>query len=110
MGKRTLGTILDEMLVLLERHGAEDQALTVRRLRDVEDPFDFGEMAQSLEVWGGVGSVIDVNLGSSRDNRRFNELIVDFEEALDQLGLSSPRSAQVARTIEDWLNTHPPEE
>ncbi|RYG39585.1 hypothetical protein EON81_00345 [bacterium] len=76
-------------------------------LRLTEDPFDFGDKAQEMTIWGGTGSVIDLDLPNRAENRRLNELIVELEDALADLNLSSPRMAQVARLIEDWLIAHP---
>jgi hypothetical protein len=109
MASRTLFDTLNEMEILLSYHGFVEQAAVIRRLRDTDDPFDFGEMSHSLAIWGGKGSVVDVMIppGTGTENRRLNELIVELEDGLADLGLSTPRAAQVARTIEDWLNSHP---
>ncbi|RYG47887.1 hypothetical protein EON79_06105 [bacterium] len=103
MKGRTLTEILEELEgVLPEPHRA-----LIADLRATEDPFDFGDKAQSMEIWGGIGSVIDLDLPDPLQDRRLNELIVELEDALADLNLSSPRMAQVARLIEDWLIAHP---
>lgn len=103
MKGRPIAEILAEMEALLP----ESHRTLIAELRATEDPFDFGDRAQSLDIWGGTGSLVDLTLPDTSNDRRLNELIVELEDALADLNLSNPRMAQVARLIEDWLIAHP---
>ncbi|CAN5715702.1 hypothetical protein BH11ARM2_BH11ARM2_34540 [soil metagenome] len=102
------GRPITEILMEMESLLPEPHRAVITDLRITEDLFDFDEKAQSDAIWGGEGSIIAQEPGSENENRRFNELIVELEDALADLNLSTPRMAQVARLIEDWLIAHPP--
>jgi hypothetical protein len=98
---------LGEMERMLRSHGFPELGGRVARLAAEEDATVFAAQICSMEVWGGAGSIVDVTLNDLNDDRRFNELIVDLAEALDQLGLGTPRTRWVGQTIEDWLIANP---
>jgi hypothetical protein len=103
----TLHETLTEMGSILSRHGHVAQAETLRQIANIEDSFRFADEAVSMEIWGGAGSVVDSEFQDKRDNRRFNELVVELAHGLDDLGLGTPRTRWVAQTMEDWLIANP---
>ncbi len=98
---------LEEMESLLRSHDLKEFADNIRGIAAQDNPAVFAQEISSFAVWGGNGSIVDVTLSDPIDERRFNELIVDLAEALDQLGIGTERSRWVAQIIEDWLIAHP---
>ena len=103
----SISNLLAEMETLLRRHDFADFADRLSVIGSTQNSIEFAAQVQSLDIWGGTGSIVDVTLGDPFEERRFNELIVDLAEALDQLGIGTPRSRWVGQTIEDWLIAHP---
>jgi hypothetical protein len=98
---------LQEMETTLRSNGFEDFGNRISEIAAEENSVVFAAQIASLDVWGGNGSIVDVTLSSLVDERRFNELIVDLAEALDQIGIGNPRTRWVGQTIEDWLIANP---
>lgn len=105
----TIDQLLAELEELLTRNRYQTQADFISKLRDLDDPNDFTEQVQSLDFWGGAGSVIGCAFVDLVEHRRSVELVVELNEALEQIGLASPRSRQVSLTFEDWLISNPSE-
>jgi hypothetical protein len=98
---------LEEMERILRSHDRHELGDLLARIAAEDNSDIFQQEVTSLRVWGGKGSIVDATLKEPSDERRFNELIVDLAEALDQLGIGTFRSRWVGRIIEDWLISHP---
>jgi len=106
MSAGTIDSLVSEMEQILVRNGQEFHAEYLATMRRAES-HQFEEMARSLDLWGGTGSVIDSPVSDLEDSRRFLELVIDLNEALEHIGLDTPRSRQVALLTEDWLIQNP---
>ena len=103
----TLQQTLFEMESILRGAGLSSMADTIRGLAETESATKFAADAGALSIWGGTGSVVDADIEDPAASRRFNELIVEFGLALEDLGFANPRTRWVSQTMEDWLNSHP---
>ena len=100
---------------LLRRHGHYGQADVVDRLLRLHATGQrnaFEEEVLGLSMWGGSGSVADVNLGygsprsegeAQDDVTRFYALMAALSQALEVEGLGSPRTRQVGADFQSWL-------
>ena len=106
--------ILRELELLLSKHGYHGQAAAVERIirfRQVEDRKAFVEAVTGLSVWGGSGSVADVDLRhdpptsaaeAPADVRRFRGVMIALADALEHEGLGTVRTRDVAATFRSW--------
>ena len=105
---------LTELEHLLRRHGHYGQADVVDRLLRLHAAGQrkaFEEEVTGLSMWGGSGSVADINLGyesprpeaeAQADVKRFYALMAALADALEVEGLGSARTRQVGADFQSW--------
>jgi hypothetical protein len=99
---RSFAAILTDLADLLDRNEGPHRAL-VRSIIETEDEADLNHW----DIWGGEGSVADFAPMEPEQNRQLMETLVELEDAMGTMRLSSPRARQTAQLMEDWLITHP---
>lgn len=105
-----IADVLSELEQLLQAHGQPHFANLARRAHDayLTNPEEFQKQMASVDWWGGSGALWEVNLRDQSDDRNLDQhfmtLIVRLVDALEEEGLATPRSRQVADVFREWLS------
>jgi hypothetical protein len=107
---------LRELESLLRKHGFKGQADAVAHVLTLcraGDRSAFAQAATGLTMWGGAGSVADVEFRSNSprpdeeaaaDVPRFYRAMIALADGLDREHLGTPRTRDVAKTFRNWLS------
>jgi hypothetical protein len=99
---RSFAAILSSIADLLDSHEGPHRAFVREHIYTVDEA-----VLNAWEIWGGEGSVSDFSPTDPAVNRALMELLVELEDGMGAMGLSSPRARQIAQLMEDWLITYP---
>lgn len=97
----TLREILGFIFDILSRNHLTAQAhvvYTLIQLLEDSKLKEFVTLANAVDMWGGSGSVWEVNINDSNSLREFELLIINFVDLMEECGIMG-RSAKQIRKI-----------
>lgn len=97
----TLREILGFIFDILSRNHLTDQAhvvYTLIQLLDASQLKEFATLANAVDMWGGSGSVWEVNINDSNSSKEFELLIINLVDLMEECGIMD-RSAKQIRKI-----------
>jgi hypothetical protein len=95
--------LTNEIAALLSAHPA--QAEVMRSLGEAarQRPETLGTLCRAGGIWGGSGSVTDVELGDKRADKQKRQLEVRLVECFERAGYVFERASQTAAIYRGWL-------
>jgi hypothetical protein len=102
---RSVNRVTSEMEEILRRDHPW-QAQVIEELREAVRAGNLPEAERRFacgDLWGGAGSVCDVDYGDPEMNARACKLLIDLVECFAHEGITYPRATEMAAIYKKWL-------